>query len=552
MPSPRPRCANCGGQKWSKGAGDKAGRCLECNEFPTLGYGVADWIEDNCVVPDGEKQGERYVLTDEMLRHVLNLYRVNPWAKFDPASGVWRQSFHYFRGSQLTRPQKWGKGPFSSAWVCAEASPDGPVLFDGWDAEGAPVGRPWPTPWIQVTAVSEDQTDNVWKSLVPMIELGALHADIPDTGVTRINLPSGGVIEPVTSSARSRLGQRITAAVQDESHSWLERNGGHMLAYNQRRNLAGMGGRFMATGNAWDPGEDSAAQRLAESKAPGVLHDDIEPPPNLSIRNKADRRKALKVVYGDSYWVDHTRIDGEIVALLDDGEAAQAERFFLNRKEAGESKAFDVKQWESLYAPTHKVKRGSLIVIGVDGARFRDAVAVIATEVETGYQWPLLILERPPDAGEMYEHDFSQLDANVTDAFNEFQVWRVYCDDQGIVEVVNTWAGRWGDKRVIRWHTNRPTQIAWAVRNYTGAINIGDVSHDGDPTVRTHIRNARKMPLNIRDDKGIKMHSIRKDRRNSPHKIDAAMAGVISWEARGDAIADGATANREPMVAWSD
>jgi len=33
---------------------------------------------------------------------------------------------------------------------------------------------------------------------------------------------------------------------------------------------------------------------------------------------------------------------------------------------------------------------------------------------------------------------------------------------------------------------------------------------------------------------------IRKDRRDSPHKIDLAMAGVLSWEARNDAIAAGA------------
>src|SRR5262249_14430832 len=161
-------------------------------------------------------------------------YRINP------NTG----KFVHFRGAQLVRPQKWGKGPFSAAWVCAEADPEGPVLFDGWDSAGQPVGRPWATPWIQITAVSEDQTANVWRALVPMIELGDIRADIPDTGQTRINLPGGGRIEPVTASARSRLGQRLTGAVQDEAHSWLDRNGGWMLADNQRRNLAGMGGRF--------------------------------------------------------------------------------------------------------------------------------------------------------------------------------------------------------------------------------------------------------------------------------------------------------------------
>jgi hypothetical protein len=45
-------------------------------EYPTLGYAVADWIEANCVIPDGELQGEPYKLTDEMLLFLLKYYRL--------------------------------------------------------------------------------------------------------------------------------------------------------------------------------------------------------------------------------------------------------------------------------------------------------------------------------------------------------------------------------------------------------------------------------------------------------------------------------------------
>jgi hypothetical protein len=262
--------------------------------------------------------------------------------------------------AQLTRSQKWGKGPFGASIICAEAHPDGPVLFDGWDANGEPVGRPWPTPHVQVTAVSEDQTDNVFRALLPMIQLGSMSADIPDTGLTRINLPSGGLIEPVTAAARSRLGQRITFLLQDQTESWLRSNGGHDLSDNQRRGLAGMGGRFLSTPNAWDPAEDSVAQRTGESKAAGVYHDDADAGSG-SIRNKADRRRMLKKVYGDAAtkprpdaewepWIDLDRIDGEIEALLE-YDPAQAERWFLNRKLASEGSAFDAEKFKALAAP---------------------------------------------------------------------------------------------------------------------------------------------------------------------------------------------------------
>ncbi len=187
-------------------------------EFPTLGWTVGEWIEAYCVIPDGDHAGEAYRLTDEMWTFLAHFYRLRLGAQ----AGQRAPAFVYRRG-QLVRPQKWGKGPFSAALVCGEGV--GPVLFDGWDADGEPVGRPWPTPLIQITANSEDQTANVYAALQPMIELGPLADFIPDTGDTRINLPGGGRIDPVTSRARTRLGQRVTFVVQDETGLWTESSG---------------------------------------------------------------------------------------------------------------------------------------------------------------------------------------------------------------------------------------------------------------------------------------------------------------------------------------
>jgi hypothetical protein len=498
-------------------------------EFPTLGYAVAELIQQVCVIPDGDLAGEPFELTDEMLRFLLRFYRI------DPATG----RFHYGRGGQLVRPQKWGKGPFAAAIICVEAHPDGPVLFAGWDAAGEPVGRPWATPHIQVTAVSEDQTDNVWRALLAMIQRGSLSAAIWDTGLTRINLPGGGLIEPTTASAVSRLGQRITFACEDEPQSWVAANGGHKLADTQRRNLAGMGGRWLATGNAWDPRDDSVAQRTAESGEPGVLLDDVDPGSG-SIRNKAERRRMLRRVYGDSWWVDLERIDEEIVALLARGEAAQAEQYFLNRKRAGEDAAFEAKRIAAAADPEHVPDAGGLVVIGVDGARFVDALAIVATEVGTGYQWPLGIWERPENAGDDYEHPFEEIDGALSDALERLDVWRVYVDPQWIDHLMETWQGRYGERRVLPWWTNRPRQACWAVRNFTDAMAGGDWSHDGDPDFVAHLTNARRRKQKVYDDEHRQMHTISKDRPDSPRKIDAAMAAVLSWEARGDAIAAGA------------
>jgi len=505
------------------------------DEVPTLGNVVAQWIVDHCVIPDRDQRGQPFALTEEQHWHLIWHYALTP-------EGKWM----YPRGSQLVRPQKWGKGPFGAAMVCAEAV--GPVCFDGWDAQGEPVGRPWSTPHIQVTACSEEQTDNTWRALQPMMELGPLRDFVPDTGLTRINLPGGGLVEPVTASARSRLGQRVTFIVQDQTESWNRANHGIALADNQRRGLAGMGGRFLETANAPDPVENSVASRTPQGES-GVYINDVDGGPG-SIRNKQERRKVLKKVYGDSIverggWIDLDRIDAEIEALLAH-DAAQAERWFLNRKIAQEGAAFDIEQIRTLIKP-QKLTEGSAICLGVDGARHEDSLAVVATDVKSGYQWLVAIVERPEHAGDDYEHDLSKVDGPVTELIegDKFVVWRAYCDDQHIRHLIDSWQNRFGEKRFVTWHTNRDKQMAWATRRYEEAISAGDVTFDGNPVFMTHLCHARKRMVTALDDKDRQMHVLSKSSRNSPLKMDAAAAAVLSWEARSDALASGAVSLAE-------
>jgi hypothetical protein len=73
-------------------------------------------------------------------------------------------------------------------------------------------------------------------------------------------------------------------------------------------------------------------------------------------------------------------------------------------------------------------------------------------------------------------------------------------------------------------------------------MTSGDVSHNGDEMFSAHIKNAVRRKQNVYDEDHRPMHTISKDRPNSPRKIDGAMAGAVSWECRGDAIA----ANAQP------
>lgn len=486
--------------------------------------------------------GAPFILSDEQYRFVLQHYRLDPLARADRKRPS--KAFTY-RRSMLVRPQKWGKGPLTAALICAES--EGPVLFDGWDANGEPVGRPWPTPWIQIAASSEDQTANVYRALLPMIQEGPLANVITDTGLTRINLPGGGFIEPVTAEGRSRLGQRITFAVHDEPHSWLKSNGGWQLADTQRRNLAGMGGRSVATTNAWDPAENSDAQRTYETAAPDVLID-YPPPPTGSFRNKRERAKVLRFVYGDSNadrggWVDLDRIEAEVEELALKGDLTQAERFYGNRVVATSDAYFDDQAWEAIASPADP-PAGAHVALGFDGSMYDDWTAIRARWIrEDGslYAFTPTFADDAPTvwspaefSGEVPRHE---VQAAVEELFDRFDVVRMHCDPELWQSEIDDWSARFGEKVVLQWPTYRTRQMAAALERLRTDIATGALTHDGDVVMLTHLRNARR----VRRSGGIVI-----GKPNDHQKIDVVMADALAHEAACDARAAGLTKPRAP------
>jgi hypothetical protein len=110
-----------------------------------------------------------------------------------------------------------------------------------------------------------------------------------------------------------------------------------------------MSGRSIETTNAWNPAEQSVAQMGFESKVKDIYKDYRQPPAHLSYKNKAERRKIHKHVYGDSWWVDLDAIEAEAAEILET-DPADAERFFGNRVVAGSDAWLPTGLWEGAYA----------------------------------------------------------------------------------------------------------------------------------------------------------------------------------------------------------
>jgi hypothetical protein len=90
--------------------------------------------------------------------------------------------------------------------------------------------------------------------------------------------------------------------------------------------------------------------------------------------------------------------------------------------------------------------------------------------------------------------------------------------------------------------------MALSLKAYVHSMRHGEWSYDGDPKFRAHLANSRKSIINIFDEDGVNLWVMRKERPDSLFKIDAAMAGCLSWEAYRDARAAGVDLTKRSKV----
>ena len=361
-------------------------------DFPTLGELGDAWITQHMLVPQGMARGRAYEMAGWQYWCHANRYRVREDARFVPADEVgpgnpplMGEAFTYQR-TLVVGPQKTGKGPYSAAQVAFEAA--GPSMFGGWARgkghdvyrcadngcscgfewryeSGEPMGIRHPSPLIQIGAFSEDQARNIYSPLKYSMDNGPLKKLLaPRQGFTRILGLSGGEdsdrIDVVTSAAKSRLGNPISDAEQDEAGLYTKSNGMNDFADTQARGAAGMGGRTHLTTNAWDPTEGSYAQKTYESGMADTFvyyrNPDLEPSlldergHPISFMSKANRRRIFEFVYEGSWWVNLNIIESEAMKLISKGDPTQAERFFGNRLVQGMGSWLTEGAWSSAYS----------------------------------------------------------------------------------------------------------------------------------------------------------------------------------------------------------
>ncbi|MGH7393559.1 MAG: hypothetical protein ACREM3_29520 [Candidatus Rokuibacteriota bacterium] len=514
-------------------------------EFPTLGHAVGEWIESHCVIPDGYRQGHSYVLTDEMWQFLLHFYRVDLKAEPWPGPVGLR-----YTGGQLRRSQKWGKDPFGAAICWAEAL--GPTRFDGWDDAGEPVGAPYPTPLGLCLGTAEAQTDNTWRPLLAMGRLGPHplvdHPGVREIGETKVDLAGGGRLEPVTTSARARLGAPSTFVVITESHLFTLQGGHRRVCGNVKRNVAGMDGRWLELTNAWDPTEGSEAQVTGTSTDRDVFTDTVEPRRVEDLDDDEELYRELLRQYGDSArerggWVN---IRGRIFHEVRSTRHMEADRrrFFLNEIVVGQSVLASPERWAALTKPGESLEPGAVVALGFDGSKRRDATALVASRISDGRLFTVRIWERPADAGPDWSIPTAEVDRAVRDTFAGYTVAVMFADPYRWQDYLDAWVAEFGDDRVVEFPTNVEQRMDRAIERFSTAFGDGELTHHGDEVLTRHVLNtvivkgARKKPR-PGEDELLTTHYLKLAKRGDGLLIDGAVAAVLAHEARAHAIEHG-------------
>ena len=478
-------------------------------------------------------------------------------------AAVWRAYEVYPKGHELAGRRRfrrvglsWRKGTAKTefaAWLAfVELHPEGPVRFGGWDASGDPVGRPVADPYIPMVAFTEEQVEELAYGALYVVVTEGPDADMFDAGLDRIlrlddRGRADGKAEALAGSPNARDGARTTFQHFDEPHRMylpkLVQAHETMLGNLPKRPLEDPWS--LETTTAGQPGQGSIAEKThteAEQIAAGLIED----PELFYFHREAGPDHDLETLEGRIEAVsDATGPVGEfgpgqfrdIARQWDRNGADKAylERVWLNRWVQSSAQAFNPNRWDEL-ATAGPIAAGSFITLGFDGARFRDATALVATEISTGVQMLVGLWERPPDADE-WEVPEDDVSATVAEMMQRFEVWRLYADPPHWTETVGGWATRWPD-HVVEWWTNHRRRMALAVRSYREAMDSGAVTHDGNPLLARHIAAAGRKDTTLVDEDGAALFLLMK--QHEERKFDAAMAAVLSWAARLDALRAGA------------
>lgn len=532
---------------------------LDAEPYPTLGWGVVDFIEANLVHGPGDILGEPAHVHDEFLFFILRAYEVFP-------RGHERAGRRRFKRVVLSRRKGFAKTELAAWLAIAEHSPDAPVRCDGWRVERGeyvPVGVPVTDPYVPMVATTEEQVEDLAYGAVYAILERAPIADDYDIGLERIlHTRAPGKIQALAAAPSARDGARTTFFHEDETHLFVPARLREADA-TMKRNLAK---RFaadpwgLATTTMYGPGEGSIAEddhayalavQTGEIEDSSLYFDHRQASESHKLTTKAGLRAAVTEASGAA--IEFADVHA-IEAQYHDDKRRDREndfrRYWLNQRRKLSTRWINVDVWNALAdVKRGKIADGTRIVLGFDGSYRNDSTALVAATVEARpHLFPLRVWERPPKAPANWRVSRIEVDEAVDDAMERYDVAELAGDPHKWHRAFEDWAVTYGEV-VAEFDTTKPTLMGPACEAFEQATRPYDdtgetgLSHDGSRILARHVGNA----VTVRRGR---FTVIEKSEQDSPDKIDAAVAGVIAYARARWHFLNSDDGGKEILVAW--
>jgi phage terminase large subunit-like protein len=524
-------------------SGAPAGAELELP--PSLGGIACDWLEEHLLHGPGDVLGMPYRLDDEKRAFIWRAYEYVP-----DGMGGWRRRY---RRATLSRRKGFAKSELAAGLSWFEFL--GAARLDGFDANGQPVGRPVLTPNIPMAATAEDQVEETLYSVFVEMPRPRLVDDYSvDLGTGGKTMRGPGKVQTVTSSSVSRDGARPTFIPKDETHLWTSRA---LKKLNRvlERNLAKLSAAdpwSCETTTAYAPGEGSVAEDshayakkvlTGEIVDPKLLFDHLEASHTHDVSTDEGLKAAILEASGLA--AAYANVEAIVDQFRQEDDEAEGRRYWLNQVVAAATQWLAPASFDPRAARTKVVAQNELVAFGFDGSLWDDATALIGCRLIDGH----IFVPRKPDGssaiwekpdgprGRGWEVPRSEVDATVYHVMRYYDVRRFYGDPPYWQDEMVRWHAEWGDVIAEFW-TQRETQMVRATERFHTDVLTGAMTHDGNPVLARHVANARKKTVRAGT-------VIVKEHRHSENKIDSAVAAILAYEARADAVEAGELKRRK-------
>jgi phage terminase large subunit-like protein len=185
-----------------------------------------------------------------------------------------------------------------------------------------------------------------------------------------------------------------------------------------------------------------------------------------------------------------------------------------------------------------ELRQGANVVLGFDGSRSQDCTALIAVTIEPDPLIDVIGLWEKPFDDEEWRVPRGEVKDAIREACRNYKVAEIAWDEW----IWNDAAEELTDEGlpVVIFPQNM-TRMSPATQRFYEAVTTGKLEHTGNPRLARHFQNCQVKS----DSRGSR---IVKDSKNSPRKIDAAVAAVMAFDRAAYYLHEG----NPDMYRWKD